>query len=318
MPRSVRSRTVAILLFLGASAPGVADETLSWSQFQGNATHSGYIPLTIHSERIQPLWMVTNTQLGQTSFVQGVATDADHVYLTGYNAKRHLRRHRSQRFYRGGVLASVFQLPFGRSVSSPSVGNGTVYVHQWGHSGVAGGNPSQYPYLTGMDAGTGTIRFATSHSGQWNSGSRPTVAGNQVFAAGGYYGGLDSYDAQTGARTWFAPVNQQYGWIPRSRFGASLRLYGTRLRQPRPSDRYPLRLQPRQRFGCLSNRESRRHHHAVQGHGLPGRPKRRVDTHTKPDDHEFRPEQPAQVRWRATGSYSGSMALDDGIVLCRK
>src|SRR5262249_5561785 len=40
-----------------------------------------------------------------------------------------------------------------------------------------------------------------------------TVADNQVFAAGGYYGGLDAYSAGSGTHQWFSGVNQQYGWI---------------------------------------------------------------------------------------------------------
>ena len=99
-------------------------------------------------------------------------------------------------------------------VSAPTVFNDTVYVHHWGHSGSSGStSPTDYPALVGFDIDTGKQKFWTTHSGQWSSGSRPTVIEDRVFAAGGYYGGLDAYGLD-GEALWFHKVNQQYGWIP--------------------------------------------------------------------------------------------------------
>ena len=65
-----------------------------------------------------------------------------------------------------------------------------------------------------MNSATGSVVFATTYSAQWGAGSRPTATDGQVFVPGGYYGGLNSYNALTGANQWLATVNQQYGWIP--------------------------------------------------------------------------------------------------------
>lgn len=201
-----------ICLLPGLHAAVSADS--SWTQFQADPAHSGYIPYTINTNNIVPLWSLADTELGHASLVPGVVTDADHVYVVGrttdgdpYEVVAVDRLSKTVAWTRGFS-------PYSRGLSAPATGNGKVYVHQWGHSGISGGNAAQYPYVTGLDAQTGEIDFATSHSGQWSSGSRPTVAGNQVFAAGGYYGGLDAYDAITGNKQWFSKVNQQYGWIP--------------------------------------------------------------------------------------------------------
>jgi hypothetical protein len=186
----------------------------SWTQYQGDAGHTGHIPITVAPSSIQPLWTKSATSLGQNSLIPGAVTDGQHVYISGITGSGGIDQVLSLEPSSGNVLWSASYVPYSSSLSAPATGNGMVYVHQWGHSGISGGNPSQYPYVNGIDAATGNKVFSTSHSGQWSSGSRPTVAGNQVFAAGGYYGGLDGYNATTGARQWFANVNQQYGWIP--------------------------------------------------------------------------------------------------------
>jgi outer membrane protein assembly factor BamB len=210
-------RTICLLAVLLTQRFALAGVSVPWTQFQADAWHSGHVTGTISSTTPAPIWSVTAAGMHEASFVLGAVTDSNHVYLTADN--------------RGQVLNSYFDVialdrktgseawlrevaSYAGQTSAPSADNSLVYVHQWGHSGISGGNPSQYPYVTGMSAATGAISFATSHSGQWESGSRPTVQGTQVFAAGGYYGGLDSYDSTTGAHQWFSDVNQQYGWIP--------------------------------------------------------------------------------------------------------
>jgi hypothetical protein len=192
------------------AAPTIA----SWTQYQGNAAHSGYVNETVIPSAITMVWTKSSTQLQQYSLISGAVTDPQTVYLSGSLSGGKYQVLALDRLT-GAKLWTQDFVPYASSgLSSPSVGNGKVYVHQWGHSGISGGNASQYPYVFGLNATTGKIEFATSHSGQWSSGSRPTVADTQVFAAGGYYGGLDGYDGQSGSRNWFAKVNQQYGWIP--------------------------------------------------------------------------------------------------------
>lgn len=208
---------VAWLLYFSV-VPGAKGQVYApWTQYQANAGHSGHVPGTIPTAAPGIRWTVAAADLLEAFFVPGAVTDGQHVYVTAAN-------HGAEGLNYFDVIAMELssgapqwtrQLTayFG-SVSAPAVGNSSVYVHQWGHSGISGGNPTQYPYVTGLNASDGSVRFSTSHSGQWSSGSRPTVAGDQVFASGGYHGGLDSYHATTGERQWFSVVNQQDGWIP--------------------------------------------------------------------------------------------------------
>jgi outer membrane protein assembly factor BamB len=183
----------------------------SWTQYQGNAAHTGYVLASVDATKIAPLWSLTRAQLGQSSLIPGAVTDGSHVYISAYSESTYQVLALDP--ITGSTSWSCDLVPHGsHGFSAPSVGNGEVYVHQWGQS--SGVPASEYPYLFGLNAATGSIQFATSHPGQWSSGSRPTIADTQAFAAGGYFGGLDAYNGVAGGIQWSAPVNQQYGWIP--------------------------------------------------------------------------------------------------------
>lgn len=207
-----RKVLIAIVLTIGWSA--AAAFGVSWTQHQGDAAHTGYVGVNVDPARIQQIWSVTTSQLGQSAFVPGAVTDSSRTYVTGRTSDGLYHVHALNLATGARQWVQSFAPYSYPGLSQPCVGNNKVYVHQWGHSGISGGNPAQYPYLMGMDAQTGAKQFATSHAGQWSSGGRPTVAGDQVFCAGGYYGGLDAYNAITGERVWSIGVAQTYGWIP--------------------------------------------------------------------------------------------------------
>ncbi|TWT91530.1 Outer membrane protein assembly factor BamB [Botrimarina colliarenosi] len=202
-----------VILALSLSSISNSDALGAWTQHQGNAWHNGNVGEAIGAIGFKQAWSILATDLGG-SIVPGVVSDGGTVYFSA--------RTNGADPYSVIAVDSVTAAedwrrgfkPYSGGISAPSIGNGKVYVHQWGHSGISGGNASQYPYVFGLDAANGDIDFATNHSGQWSSGSRPTVIDDQVFAAGGYYGGLDAYDGVNGGVDWFAKVNQQYGWIP--------------------------------------------------------------------------------------------------------
>lgn len=202
-----------VCIFATTTSPVLAQ----WSQFQGDAGHTGYAPGAIDAPDLTSIWSIDAPDYSARPGDRSVAIVDGNVYATmldGYGA-------------RGPYLLSSFNGLNGNllwqeaipanshsGVSAPTVAGDRVYVHHWGHSSSSGSSfPEDYPALVGFDANTGDQLFWTTHAGQWSSGSRPTVLGGQVFAAGGYYGGLDTYSLD-GTSLWFHKLNQQYGWIP--------------------------------------------------------------------------------------------------------
>lgn len=310
--RQVWALSLTSAVALWASSSMAPANTLSWTQYQGNAAHNGYVPVSIAASEIQQLWSVSNAELGQSSLLSGVVTDADHVYLTGKVSSstwQVLALHRQT----GGESWRQSFVPYGSSLSQPSVGNGMVYVHQWGHSGISGGNPAQYPYLMGINALSGDMEFATSHSGQWSSGSRPTVAGTQVFAAGGYYGGLDGYNGVTGDHSWFSNVNQQYGWIPAADDDRVYVYMGPASASPGPQVGTLYAFNRATGSTAFTIQNPADVHSLYNGTVFLGEQSDAITlTYNKTitsfdlKDHD--------VRWRKAGNYNGSFALADGIL----
>ena len=192
---------------------------ISWTQFQGDARHTGHIAKYVAPDSISHKWTATKSDLNNLGLRNGAGTgavtDGSHVYVTGYIGKNGL--YTSWKVYALNAATGTIDWSQGvtawlRDVSAPVVGNGMVYVHQTGHSGA--GQHEDYPRLTGLSAATGAVVFSTEHASQGVGLIRPTVAGTQVFAEGGYTGGLDSYNSITGAKQWFAGLPQQHDWIP--------------------------------------------------------------------------------------------------------
>lgn len=223
-----------VVLLLGtAASPAVAD----WDQFQGDAGHTGYVAGKVDGASPRLLWQIETTpySLGEESDVAIVDGDVFVTKRAGYSLSGPFTLNRLD----GGNGKQVWQQTISANsysgVSAPTVSGDTVYVHRWGHSGSSGSTyPDDYPALLGFDIDTGAPSFATTHAGQWSSGSRPTVEGNQVFAAGGYYGGLDAY-ALDGTPQWFTKVNQQYGWIPAADANNAYVYMGSASASPGPS-----------------------------------------------------------------------------------
>jgi hypothetical protein len=168
----------------------LADAPGPWTQYQGNAAHTGYVAGSVNAAALQEVWSVSSSDIGASSFAEGAVTDSNHVYLTAFD-----HRTSSYSYYdivalnriSGEIDWTRSLASYGSPISAPAAANGKVYVHVWGHSAISGGNASQFPYLYGLSAATGAVAFATR---------------------------LDGYNSTSGTKLWSSEVNQQYGWIP--------------------------------------------------------------------------------------------------------
>lgn len=210
MPRQCIASLLGVFVFTAAATA----QTTTWSQFQGNAAHTGYVPAFYQAGQFAPKWTVTAASLGATAIAPGAVTDGVNVYASAgpnnlYGANWKVAALNAAT---GATAWNIPQTPYGSRLSAPTVSDGVVSFHRFGHSGISGGNSTQYPAVVGVTAEAGTAAYTTTHAGQWSSGSRPTVDGGQIFASGGYYGGADGYSAATGANQWTRAMPQQYGY----------------------------------------------------------------------------------------------------------
>lgn len=173
-----------------------------WATFQGNAAHTGYVPVTIDPNQFGTRWQIPvpaflffNSRFNLAT----VTTGGGNFYIAGANA---VTGHRE---YDGSALwsYSFSGLPY-PSVNPPAVANGTVYV--------AAGQQSS-TFMFGLDAGTGAVRFRSPMSSQWENYLAPTVGPSGVYTNAGTYGGLYAFDP-VGTNLYFATTAQQSAWTP--------------------------------------------------------------------------------------------------------
>jgi hypothetical protein len=190
-----------------------------WTQYQGNAGHTGYVPGNGLPASTAPTWSFETVRFFDPTpalqFAPGVASDGKNVFLSWVGQSEGVNGMNALDIETGAEQWEwIFVGNDSETVSQPAYSNGKVYVHRWGHSSSCGVTCHDKPRLLGIDASTGMQLFDKVHSGQWSSGGAPAAEGGNVFVAGGYYGGLDNYNGTTGAIVWFAGMPQTYGWVP--------------------------------------------------------------------------------------------------------
>lgn len=174
-----------------------------WSTYQGNAAHTGYVPVYLSSSVPSLLW---STPLSSSSF-NGLAVGDHTVFVTNSGYFNNADTLHALDQANGSVLWSKGYVN-NDSTSAPAYVNGTVYLQTDGHSGIAGN------FLHAYSARTGASVFDAPYSAQWETYLNPTPYQGNVYTGGGYYGGIYSFNASSGAQNFFGYVGQYDGWTP--------------------------------------------------------------------------------------------------------
>ena len=91
------------------------------------------------------------------------------------------------------------------AANHPAVYGGRVFVATSGHEDTA---------MWSFDLADGAVKSRTNFESQWEHYLAPTILDGHVFTNGGYFGGMYSFKADTGARRWFASMPQYDLWTP--------------------------------------------------------------------------------------------------------
>lgn len=171
-----------------------------WAQYQANAAHTGYVPMTLDATKFNRRWHWTLPSAGS---IQPVVTSAGALYAvtSGY-------------FQAATVYAlsendksTLWTRDFGSifAANPPSTNGGMLYLATSGHSDT---------YMWGFDGASGALNFRTAFSSQWEHYLAPAIANGAVYTNGGYYGGLLSFKIADGSQNWGASLSQYDQWTP--------------------------------------------------------------------------------------------------------
>jgi PQQ-like domain/Putative Ig domain len=172
-----------------------------WTMYQGNAAHTGFVPVTLDPNSFSTRWQgpTLNDASGYSDFAQTVTTSDGQIYIGYSNVLYALNESDSSQIWQYSFASLQFP-----SVNPPSVANGTVYV--------AAGQQSS-TYLFAFDAVNGSLVFKSAMSSQWENYLAPTIGAKGVYTNAGTYGGLYAFDF-TGTQLFFENLAQTSQWTP--------------------------------------------------------------------------------------------------------
>lgn len=177
---------------------GVAD----WTMFQGNAAHTGYVPVAIDPNSFSTRWQGGPTLAnspGYSVFAYTLTTDADQLYIATGTKLYALKEFDASTVWTYDVAGLAEP-----SVNPPAEANDTVYM-------AAGQQESTY--LFAFDEATGNLVFKSPMTSQWEHYLAPTIGADGIYTNAGTYGGLYGFDF-AGNRLFFDGLAQQSEWTP--------------------------------------------------------------------------------------------------------
>jgi hypothetical protein len=156
--------------------PAVAD----WTNFQGNAGHTGYVPVDLKPDQFSLRWkngpvVATNYYYG-SNVISTIAISNGLFYASADLALKARKEFDGSLVWKYDVSTLAYP-----SINPPAVADGLVYMSA-GQQSTA--------YLFGVDAASGTLRFKSPMASLYEVLMAPTAFGGSVYASGGSYGGL--------------------------------------------------------------------------------------------------------------------------------
>jgi outer membrane protein assembly factor BamB len=170
-------------------------EVPAWQTYQGNAAHTGFVPLRLDPANFAVRW--TSAIPGAPTLNPVAAADG-HVFVS--SSDRNLRALDA----RTGAIQWAFSSGI-HAVSPPAYADGSVYMQN---------NSNGVSYLWSLDAATGVMRFQSSFDNLPGTYYAPTPYDGGVHIGGGGYGGTYRFDGVTGSELWFASLSQYDQFTP--------------------------------------------------------------------------------------------------------
>lgn len=166
-----------------------------WAMFQRNAAHTAYVAVDYDPARFAQAWQWAPLD---GSSPRPVSAEAGTVFVSeGEDLNPGLDPNDRLTALNSATGAVRWQRDLGNNydVSGPTLGNGKLYLTL-----VANDNTRS---LVLVDKQDGALVASSSFNSQLGQYPQPTLQGDQVFVAAGFYGSeVSAYNATTGAKQW--------------------------------------------------------------------------------------------------------------------
>lgn len=168
----------------------------TWSTFQGNAAHTGFVPANLAANQFSRRWAWTakaSSAVVEDGRVFTVTSDESNLWrLTALSEE-------------DGSVLWQYNMGLLHRVNPPAVADGKVFVTSTGHEAT---------FMWSFDAATGGLLARRPMNSQWEEYLAPTVHNGAVYTESGSYGGLMKFDTDTVTEQWWSGLDQYDGWTP--------------------------------------------------------------------------------------------------------
>ena len=181
----------------------------AWSGFQGNASHSGYVPLTIDTARISRRWSWELPRDGMYHPVSSAATaDGQVFFVTGDSTA--VTPALTLRGFDEASGKQNWSTPLGRGgFGAPVVAGGKVILNL-----MAIGAAESETLVFDQKSGT-LLRRQRQESSSYGGGLTPAAFGDSIYMANSNVAGVSAYRLDSGALTWSQSFKYMgAGWTP--------------------------------------------------------------------------------------------------------
>jgi outer membrane protein assembly factor BamB len=179
-----------------------------WGTFQGNAQHTGYVPVTLAPSAFNARWKMSAMAVnGRILQFNPIATGGGQVYISTGNYFTDGGRQLAAYKESDGsmVWVKTFDHLAYPSTNAPAYAGNKVYMSA-GQQSTTG--------MYAFDATTGAQLFRWAMSSQWETYFAPTVFNGSVYTNGGGYGGMYSFNTGSGVMNYFVALPQMDRWTP--------------------------------------------------------------------------------------------------------
>lgn len=181
-----------------------------WAAFQGNASHTGFVPVTLAPERFAVRWKWTApSDAGTRLRISKVGTGSGRVYVST-GPFLDFKRTTHQLYALGETDGQPQWTHSFADLADPiagpaAVADGKVYM-------VASSRTTSY--LFGFDAANGVQQFRSVLNTTPSTYGAPLVFDGLAYTETGFGSGLAAFDATSGAQKFSTPLYGNWDWIP--------------------------------------------------------------------------------------------------------
>lgn len=182
---------------------GSYPQASAWSSDLGDSARRAYQPMQLNVRAFQQKWQVS-LPLPNTE-ARGLAVKNGTLVLTKidrFDSAEILALNSDTGAVRWQKQVTGSDLMF---IGAPTIADNHVYIQTGGHSAA---------FVRAYELASGQLHFKTGYGNQWSSYGAPAVDGQNLYIAGGYYGGAAAFKRSSGEMLWTTSLVQEDGWGP--------------------------------------------------------------------------------------------------------